>query len=95
MGGHHLRGILGSLHLLPETRVSDGGTWLADSPPSAQTLGWVGNSPAGSLDPELGRLAEPKHASVMEYGRWGESSADRLGTRPPPLPPPTHRLSLL
>lgn len=58
--------------------------WLENSPPPAQALRWAGNSPAGSLNSELGQLAETKCAHVVEGGRRGKSYEDRLGTGPAP-----------
>ena len=59
----------GEGRLLPETRgMMEEAPWLEDSPPPAQTLGWLGNSLAGSLEPELGWLAGTRHARVMENG---------------------------
>lgn len=84
----------GEGRLLPETRgMMEEAPWLEDSPPPAQTLGWLGNSLAGSLEPELGWLAGTRHARVMENGGEARVLQTAWAPAPPLPPPPTHRLS--
>lgn len=83
----------GEGRLLPETRGMMEAPWLEDSPPRAQTLGWMGNSLAGSLEPELRWLAETRHTRVMENRGKARVLQTAWAPAPPPPPPPTHRLS--
>lgn len=72
MDGHHLRGTLGRLHLLPETRVSDGGT-LTGGLPALSPNSWVGwEQPSwvfGSGAWAAGRAQARKCDGVWEAGR--------------------------